>query len=68
MLSINVLCSPTTKDNYSEENKYKKKIVKYLKKHDVILIFDDFDRIDNESKNDLFHHLSEVNLCPAHYK
>lgn len=50
------------KDNYSEENKYKKKIVKYLKKHDVILIFDDFDRIDNESKNDLFHHLSEVNL------
>lgn len=50
------------KDNYSEENKYKKKLVKYLKKHDVILVFDDFDRIDNEAKDDLFHHLSEVNL------
>ncbi|WP_191961964.1 P-loop NTPase fold protein [Staphylococcus aureus] len=50
------------KDNYSEENKYKKRIVKYLKKKNVILIFDDFDRIDNESRNDLFHHLSEVNL------
>ncbi|SUM53548.1 Uncharacterised protein [Staphylococcus epidermidis] len=51
-----------SKDNYSEENKYKKKIVRYLKKHNVILVFDDFDRIDNESRNDLFHHLSEVNL------
>ncbi|WP_145461774.1 P-loop NTPase fold protein [Staphylococcus saprophyticus] len=50
------------KDNYSEEKKYKKKIVRYLKKHNVILIFDDFDRIDNESRNALFHHLSEVNL------
>lgn len=50
------------KDNHSEEKKYKKKIVRYLKKHNVILIFDDFDRIDNESRNALFHHLSEVNL------
>lgn len=50
------------KDNYSEEKKYKKRIVEYLKKKNVILIFDDFDRIDNESRNDLFHHLSEVNL------
>lgn len=49
------------KDNIDVENSYRKSVRKYAKKEKLILILDDFDRIDEENKNKLYSYLSDLN-------